>query len=96
MPRYPMILSFWLEMKHFLPITKLSCSGLKMTTTVGFFYESVVSWQCMDQDKVGVGVNISLLSLSFCSHIWPPTFLARHVVNQGHLASSESEFNIPC
>lgn len=68
MPRYPSVLILSLEEGHSLPTGKASCLGLKMTTVVGF-YENVVFSQCVDQDEVRVGDDISLHSFSCCSHV---------------------------
>lgn len=90
----PLVLSFLLEAEHSLPIAKLAFLDMKMITAVNC-YRSIDSFQSVNQDESGLGVDCCLLSFPCCLHVWQPMLLARHAVIQGSLASSESDCNIP-
>lgn len=57
-------------------------------------YKSIGSWQNEDKDGMAVGFNIDRLRFSCCCHIWRPVSITRHVVLQGNLTYSETDFVI--
>lgn len=73
------VLSFLLLAGHSLSIAKIACFDLKVTPTVNC-YGIVGSWQIVDQDNIGVGFDLSLLSFSCGLQVWRPILLARHAV----------------
>lgn len=81
------------EPGHFLPIAKLACLGLRMTTAIDR-HGRIDSWQGVNQDEMSVGLDIG--GFLHCLHVWWPMLMTRHVGVQGNLTSNVTYYNIPC
>lgn len=80
---------------HSLMSVKLACFDLKMATAVSC-YGNVGSFQSMGKNKADAGSDLGCLSFSCCLRVWLTLLLARHLVVQGKLASSETDYCRPC
>lgn len=87
-------LRFLLDSEHSLPVTKLACFDLIMTTAVNCC-GNIHFWQSADQEKVAADVERGLLLFSCSNHIWWPMLLLCHVVVQGSITSSKTNLKIP-
>lgn len=80
---------------HFLPTAKLLCFETRMTTSVDC-KDSVGSWKNVNQDAMGVDVNLFRLSSSCCFHLWLPMLTTHQTVGQGSSTSNETDCSLPC